>query len=67
MGGDSDTLFTIHKHTPAADKLNRVSGKRLAQRVQKNKVDHCQLIMINHVEEEVLCTTTPTEGTVIDK
>ena len=66
--GKSETLFSINKHTPAADTLNLVSGKRLAKWVQKNQVEQCQLIMINQVgEDDIVCTAAGQEGSVVDK
>jgi hypothetical protein len=62
-----NTLLSLSKDTPQPENLNLVSGKRLAKWVQKNKVDQCQLIMINRIEDDVLCTTTSTEGSDIDK
>ena len=44
-----------------------VSGRRLAKWVQKDKVDVCQLLMVNQVDDEILLTTTAPTGDVPDK
>ena len=58
----NNTLLSLSKDTLAASTLNLVSGKRLAKWVQKDKVDICQLIMINQVDDDDTLLTTQEGG-----
>ena len=67
QAGSSGSLLTIDKHDPAYSAVPLVSGKRLAKWIQKDMLEHCQLLMVNQVEEDTVLAGVTVQAAPVDK